>query len=46
MADVPFEDRFGLMVDREYTSRKNNRLLRRGFQPKYSAIGLGSSKKY
>lgn len=28
MADVPFEDRFGLMVDREYTSRKNNRLQR------------------
>lgn len=28
MADIPFEDRFGLMVDREYTSRKNNRLQR------------------
>jgi len=23
MKDVPFEDRFGLLVDAEYTSRKN-----------------------
>lgn len=28
MADVPFDDRFGLLVDIEYTSRKNNRLSR------------------
>lgn len=28
MKDVPFEDRFGLLVDVEYTSRKNNRLKR------------------
>jgi len=28
MADVPFEDRFGMIVDIEYTSRKNNRLKR------------------
>lgn len=28
MSDIPFEDRFGLLVDREYTSRKNNRLHR------------------
>jgi len=28
MADVPFEDRFGMLVDVEYTSRKNNRLKR------------------
>ena len=28
MNDVPFEARFGLMVDAEYTSRKNNRLKR------------------
>ena len=28
MVDVPFEDRFGLLVDVEYTSRKNNRLKR------------------
>ena len=26
MKEVPFEDRFGLLVDVEYTSRKNNRL--------------------
>ena len=28
MRDVPFEDRFGMLVDVEYTSRKNNRLKR------------------
>ena len=28
MKDVPFEDRFGMLVDVEYTSRKNNRLAR------------------
>jgi len=28
MKDVAFEDRFGMMVDIEYTSRKNNRLKR------------------
>ena len=28
MADVPFDDRFGMLVDVEYTSRKNNRLKR------------------
>jgi len=28
MKDVPFEDRFGLLVDAEYTSRKNNRYKR------------------
>ena len=28
MQDVPFEDRFGMLVDIEYTSRKNNRLKR------------------
>lgn len=28
MREVPFEDRFGLLVDVEYTSRKNNRLKR------------------
>ena len=26
MQDIPFEDRFGMLVDVEYTSRKNNRL--------------------
>lgn len=28
MKDVPFEDRFGMLVDLEYSSRKNNRLKR------------------
>ena len=28
MKDVPFEDRFGMLVDIEYPSRKNNRLKR------------------
>lgn len=28
MKEIPFEDRLGLMVDIEYTSRKNNRLKR------------------
>ena len=28
MAEVPFEDRFGMLVDTEYTARKNNRLHR------------------
>lgn len=28
MREVPFEDRFGLLVDAEYSSRKNNRLKR------------------
>ena len=28
MKDVPFENRFGMIVDVEYTSRKNNRLKR------------------
>ena len=28
MQEVSFEDRFGMLVDVEYTSRKNNRLKR------------------
>ena len=28
MAEVPFEDCFGMLVDTEYTARKNNRLHR------------------
>lgn len=28
MKDVPFDDSFGMLVDVEYTSRKNNRLKR------------------
>ena len=28
MKEVSFEDRFGMLVDIEYTNRKNNRLKR------------------
>lgn len=28
MKEIPFEERLGLLVDIEYTSRKNNRLRR------------------
>ena len=28
MKEIPFEDRFGMLVDVEYSSRKNNRLKR------------------
>lgn len=28
MQDIPFEDRFGMLVDVKYTGRKNNRLKR------------------
>ena len=28
MQDVPFPDRFGMIVDAEYTNRKNNSLKR------------------
>ena len=28
MKEVPFEDRFGMLVDVEYSHRKNNRLKR------------------
>ena len=28
MQDVPFPDRFGMLVDAEYTNRKNNSLKR------------------
>ena len=28
MKEVPFEDRFGILVDVEYANRKNNRLKR------------------
>ena len=28
MHDMPFEDRFGMLVDIEYVNRKNNRLKR------------------
>ena len=28
MKEVPFEDRFGMLIDVEYSNRKNNRLKR------------------
>ena len=51
MKDVPFEDRFGLLVDIEYNNRKSNslkRLIKRaGFdQPAYIAdINYTSGRK-
>lgn len=52
MKEVPFEDRFGMLVDTEYTARKNNRLKRlirnAGFeQPDASiaAIDYGHNRK-
>lgn len=52
MKDIPFDDRFGMLVDIEYTSRKNNRLKRlirnAGFeQPEatISAIDYTSGRK-
>jgi len=48
MNNVPFEDRFGLLVDMEYTNRKNNRLQRliknAGFdQPHASIAGINNN---
>jgi DNA replication protein len=45
MREVPFEDRFGMLVDIEYSSRKNNRLKRlirnAGFeQPDASVVAI------
>ena len=34
MKEVSFEDRFGMLVDIEYTNRKNNRLKRLYFRAK------------
>ena len=52
MQDVPFEDRFGILVDAEYTNRKNNglkRLIKRAAldQPEahISAIDYTSGRK-
>lgn len=36
---LPFEDRFGLIVDQEWTSRKNNHLKRLIKQAKFSDTG-------
>lgn len=38
MKDVPFEDRFGMLVDVEYTSRKNNRLKRLFIMPSWNNL--------
>lgn len=42
MRDVPFEDRFGMLVDIEYSSRKNNRLKRliRNAELDQSGVGI------
>ncbi len=37
MKEVPFEDRFGMLVDVEYSNRKNNRLKRLIRQAEFTA---------
>ena len=39
ISSLPFEDRFGLLVDQEWTSRKNNHLKRLIKQAKFSDTG-------
>ena len=39
ITSLPFEDRFGLIVDQEWTSRKNNHLKRLIKQAKFSDAG-------
>ena len=39
MAQVSFEDRFGLIVDQEWTSRKNNQLKRLIKKAKFAETG-------
>ena len=38
MKEVPFEDRFGLLVDVEYSNRKNNRLKRLSLNSQMPAL--------
>ena len=51
MKDVPFEDRFGLLVDIEYNNRKSNSLKRlikgAGFdQPEAYIAGINYTSEY
>ena len=43
MKEVPFEDRFGMLVDVEYTNRKNNRLKRQTQALQQSIISLAGN---
>ena len=45
MKEVPFEDRFGMLVDIEYSNRKNNRLKRLIRQAEFEAIDYQSGRK-
>ncbi len=49
MKEVSFEDRFGMLVDVEYSNRKNNRLKRlsrqAGFDVSIAAIDFDSGRK-
>ena len=38
MKEVPFEDRFGMLVDVEYSNRKNNRLKRLSLNSQMPAL--------
>lgn len=38
MKEVPFEDRFGMLVDVEYSNRKNNRLKRLNLSSQMRAL--------
>ena len=38
MKEVPFEDRFGMLVDVEYSNRKNNRLKRLSLNSQMRAL--------
>ena len=38
MKEVPFEDRFGMFVDVEYSNRKNNRLKRLNLSSQMRAL--------
>ena len=43
--EVPFEDQFGMLVDIEYSSRKNNRLKRRLFFRLLYSISTNIAKR-
>lgn len=43
MKEVPFEDHFGMLIDIEYSSRKNNRLKRLIHNAGFDQLGGSSS---
>ena len=46
MKEVPFEDRFGMLVDVEYTNRKNNRLKRLIRKAELELQSAGSNRRF